>query len=113
MKTPQLNFNNERVVVMDWRYWKTICRYGHVGRRNEISVARYIRTGPDCTIIEAMDLVSKMPGVKDNGVTFIEQIDKMSYEMGKSSESMNLYLQKLMTFNPKIEVADEGEGLYA
>jgi hypothetical protein len=98
---------------MEWRYWKAVCQYGHVGRRNEVSVARYIRTEGHCTIIDAMDLVSKMPGVKDDGVAFIEQIDQTTFEIGKSSESLNLYLQKLMTFNPRFEEIIEGEEIYA
>lgn len=93
---------------MNWRYWKAICRYGHVGRKNEVSVARYIRTETDCTIVDVMDFVSKMPGVKDDGVAFIVQIDKINYEIGKSNESMNLYLQKLMTFNPRIVEVNGG-----
>lgn len=98
---------------MEWRYWKAVCRYGHVRRKNEVSVARYIRTEADCTIIDARDLVSKMPGVKNDGVAFIEQIDKLTFEKGKSKEHMNLYLQKLMTFNPKFDGVNEGEKIYA
>ncbi|UAT32521.1 hypothetical protein K7T73_04270 [Bacillus badius] len=98
---------------MEWRYWKAVCRYGHVGRRNEVSVARYIRTKADSTIIDVMVLISKMPGVKDDGVAFIERIDKITFEIGKSKESMNLYLQKLMTFNPRFEEVNEGEEIYA
>ncbi|WP_102261157.1 hypothetical protein [Mesobacillus jeotgali] len=98
---------------MSCRYWKVICRYGHVGRRNEVSVARYIRTESHYTIIDAMDLVSNMPGVKSSGVAFIEQIDKTTFEKGKSSEKMSLYLQKLKTYNPKFEQINKGEKLYA
>jgi hypothetical protein len=98
---------------MEWRYWKAICRYGHVGRRNEVSVARYVRTEVNCTIIDAMDLVSNMPGVKDDGIAFIEQIDKITFEIGKSKESMNLYLQKLKAFNVRFDEVNEGEEIYA
>jgi hypothetical protein len=101
------------VGVMEWRYWKVICRYGHVGRRNEVSVARYIRTEANYTIIDVMDLASNMPGVKDDGVAFIEEIDKITFEINKSKESMNLYLQKLMSFNPRYEEVNKGEGVYA
>lgn len=79
------------VIILECKYWKVICRYGHVGRSNEVSVARYIRTGVNCTIIDAMKIASCMPGVKGDGVVFIQKIDKINYEIGKSSES-NFYL---------------------
>ncbi|AOY74704.1 hypothetical protein [Clostridium formicaceticum] len=85
---------------MKEKYWKVICRYGHVGRKNEVSVARYICTEDNATIIDVMHLVSSMPGVKNRGMAFIEPIDNLTYLKGKSLEEDNLYLQKLMTYNP-------------
>lgn len=84
---------------MKMRYWKVICRYGHVGRRNEVSVARFIETEYDKDITYVWDLVSNMPGIKSRGVSLVEPIDYETYQQGKKAETENLYLQKLMTFN--------------
>ncbi|WP_425447862.1 hypothetical protein [Dethiothermospora halolimnae] len=84
-------------------FWKAICKYGHVGHRNEISVARYIQVQGETTSLEVLKLVEEMPGIKNHGVLSVEKIDESTYKLGKAQEKENLYLQKLMTYNPVID----------
>ena len=85
------------------KYWKVVCRYGHCGRKNEVSVSRYLHTINDCNLMDVIKIVSEMPGVK-KGNTVLHSIvkaipiTKEQYEDGKKEEKQNLYLQKLMTF---------------
>lgn len=74
-------------------------KYGHVGLRNEVSVARHICTEDYYSILEARDLASGMPGVKHRGVAEIHAIGEEEYIRGKVKEESNLFLQKLKTFN--------------
>ena len=84
---------------MEARYWKAIVRYGHVGRKKEISVSRFIQTQLDTTLIDAYNIFAEMPGVKARGVMYIQEVDKLNYEAGKTSEKSNLFLDCLMTHN--------------
>ncbi len=86
------------VIVMGEKYWKVVCGYGHVGRRNEVSVARYLETGKDANLLDVYELASRMPGVKHRGVRTAQQITKEAYIEGKTKEKNDFYLQKLMTF---------------
>ncbi|PHG81181.1 hypothetical protein [Bacillus wiedmannii] len=86
---------------MDWKYWRVVCRYGHVGVRREVSVARFLVTEASHNPIMVMDLVSEMPGVKYRGIVSITQITQEEYLIGKRQELENLYLQKLMNSNPE------------
>lgn len=65
------------------KYWKVVVRYGHVGKRNEVSVARYLRTEEHCSVIDVMILVSEMPGVKANGVISVRQKMKKAIIWGR------------------------------
>ncbi|TYS12989.1 hypothetical protein FZC78_22660 [Rossellomorea vietnamensis] len=85
------------------KYWKVVCRYGHVGKKRYISVSRYLRTNTDLNLIEVLEIVAQMPGVK-KGSNVIHSIDtarpisKTEYEEGKKEEKNNFFLQKLMNF---------------
>lgn len=82
-------------------YWKVVLRYGHVGQRNEIFVARYLTFNEEVSLLEVCESAKKMPGVKHSKlVSFAKKIDYPEYEVGKESEKENFYLQKLMTYNP-------------
>jgi hypothetical protein len=82
------------------RYWKVICKYGHVGKRKEISVARYIQAEDEIDIIAVFHIASDMPAVKTRGVSFIKEINYSEYFIGKQLESENPYLQKLLKAKP-------------
>jgi len=83
---------------MEWKYWKVVLRYGHVGKRNDVSVARFLVTETSFDPIMVMDLASEMPGVKSKGVISIKEITQEDYIVGKREEVENLFLQKLKTF---------------
>lgn len=87
-----------RVIVMAEKYWKVVCCYGHVGHRNEVSVARYLVTGKDAKLLDVYALAAQMPGVKHRGVRTVRPITKEDYIEGKTEEKNDFYLQKLMTF---------------
>ena len=78
-----------------YKYWKVICRYGHVGLRNEVSVSRYLQTDNSVSIIGARHIASQMPGVKSNGVLMIVPIDENTYILGKQAEKNNIYILAL------------------
>lgn len=94
------------IMNVNHKYWKVVCRYGHVGRKNEISVSRYLHTIiKDCTLMDVIKIVSEMPGVKKGSTVFHSivkaiPITKEQYEEGKIEEKQNLYLKKLMSFKP-------------
>jgi hypothetical protein len=84
---------------MGWKYWKVVLRYGHVGKRNEISVARYLVTESFYTPVLVMDQAADMPGVKHNGVSSVKEIKREEFIAGKRTEQENFYLQKMKTFH--------------
>ena len=84
---------------MRWKYWKVVLRYGHVGKRNEISVARYLVTEEDHTPIVVMDQAADMPGVKHNGVISVKEIKQDEFMEGKRLEQENFFLQKMKAFH--------------
>ncbi|MFE1246076.1 hypothetical protein ACFW35_18360 [Fictibacillus sp. NPDC058756] len=84
---------------MKWKYWKVVLRYGHVGRKNEVSVARFLITEVFYNPIMVMDLASEMPGVKCNGISQVNEIYQEEYLIGKRKEVENFYLQKLKEGN--------------
>lgn len=47
-------------------YWKAVIRYGHVGKKNEISVARYLEFPKGTQIYEVIKVIHSMPGTKNN-----------------------------------------------
>ncbi|WP_240627236.1 hypothetical protein [Thermoflavimicrobium daqui] len=89
--------------MLKMKYWKVVCRYGHVGKRKDVSVARYLKTNANLDIYEVMLIASTMPGVKCRGILEVTPISKATYQSGKESEKENLYLKKLMSFKPKQE----------
>lgn len=84
---------------MGWKYWKVVLRYGHVGKRNEVSVARYLLTESHYTPVLVMDQAAHMPGVKHNGVTSVTEINRDTFLEGKRMEQENFFLQKMKTFH--------------
>lgn len=83
-------------------YWKVVLRYGHVGHRNEICIARYLVFDQALSLLEVCEFARQMPGVKHGKmVNYAKKIDYTEYVAGKESEKENLFLQKLMTFHPK------------
>lgn len=81
-------------------FYKVLLRYGHVGKRKEICVARYLSCESILKITDVFDLALNMPGVKSDGVIEVVPINYETYIIGKEEEKENFYLQKLMTFNP-------------
>lgn len=86
---------------MEWKYWKVVLRYGHVGKRNEVSVARFLVTEASCNVIMVMDLAAGMPGVKDSGVIGVKEVTVTDYLVGKREETENFYLKRLGIFTHK------------
>lgn len=84
---------------MDWKYWRVVLRYGHVGKRNEVSVARFLVTPAHYNSVMVMELAAEMPGVKQRGVASISQVTQEEYLIGHRQEAENLYLQKLKHFH--------------
>ncbi|AQQ52346.1 hypothetical protein [Planococcus lenghuensis] len=80
---------------MEWSYWKIVCKYGHVGIRKEVSVARHLQLPAHCTLLDACKVAGEMPGVKNNGVFSGRQISLEEFLQGHREEAENLYLQKL------------------
>ncbi|WP_066320563.1 hypothetical protein [Bacillus sp. FJAT-29814] len=88
------------------RYWRVVCRYGHVGKKKEVSVPRYLQTDCNCVLMDVLEIVAEMPGVKKSNtilysIADAKAIDKIEYERGKEEEKENFYLQRLMKFNEK------------
>lgn len=87
-------------------YWKVVLRYGHVGCRNEVFVARYLGFNEEVTLLDVYDIAKNMPGVKSaRGVNSIKKVNHTEFCAGKEMEESNFYLQKLMTFNLVLDEA--------
>ena len=89
------------------KYWKVICRYGHVGTKKEVYVSRYLQTLSTYDLMDVAKLVSGMPGIK-KGTSFLQSvvearpITKEQYLNGKKEEKQNFYLQKLKSYQQTI-----------
>lgn len=83
---------------MEWSYWKVVCRYGHVKMRKEVSVARHLRMPVNATVVDVLDIVINMPGVKHRGLVNAKRITLDEFSVGRLSEEENFYLQKLRSF---------------
>lgn len=71
-------------------YWKVVLRYGHVGHRNEVCVARYLAFDEGVTLLDVCESAQAMPGVKGaRGVNSAKEIDYLEYCAGKESEKSN------------------------
>lgn len=84
---------------MEWSYWKVILKYGHVGQRKEVSVARYLTMPIKSMLIDVMVEAQRMPGVKARGILSARRITVEEYLVGHREEAENLYLQKLKAFH--------------
>lgn len=80
---------------MEWTYWKAVMRYGHVGKRKEVSVARYLVTTSHATTIDVMDLIEEMPGTKNRAMLSIVRVEMEEYLEGIRLEKENFFLQRL------------------
>lgn len=90
---------------MKRKYWRVVCRYGHVGIGKEVSVARHIETSFEANCIDVYKLAATMPGVKSRGVMSVEPITLAAYSTGKESERSNFYLERLLGTGMKHLVA--------
>lgn len=82
-------------------YWKVILRYGHIGQRNSVEVARYLAFDEEITLPDVCFFASQMPDVKNTRpISYARKIDHSEYFLGKEGEASNLFLKKLMSFNP-------------
>ncbi|WP_019413251.1 hypothetical protein [Paenisporosarcina sp. TG20] len=84
---------------MEWSYWKVILKYGHVGFRKEVSVARHLVMPGEYTLLDVIKLAQHMPGVKARGILSARRITVEDYLIGHRKEAENFYLQQLKTFN--------------
>ncbi|MDE0564881.1 hypothetical protein ON063_14725 [Exiguobacterium sp. B2(2022)] len=80
---------------MEWSYWKAVVRYGHVGKKKEISVARYLVMSEHSTMIDVMRVIDEMPGTKKRAVLSLRKIDVIEYIEGRRAEKENFFLQRL------------------
>lgn len=89
--------------MLEQSYWKVVLRYGHVGQRNEVFVARYLAFNEEVSLLDVCEIAKEMPGVKHSKlVSFAKKISYSEYVVGKELEKENFYLQRLMTHNPAI-----------
>lgn len=94
---------------MGLTYWKVVLRYGYVGHRKEVAVARYLVTPATYTIIDVNDFLQTMPGVKNRCMYSIRKIDKETYVRKKKTELENFYIQNLKQECPEEVVKKSGE----
>lgn len=81
-----------------------------MGRKNEVSVSRFLETPEHFTCVDAWNLATGMPGVKKtkhstDTVLYVKQISLDVYTIGKTSELENFYLKNLMTFRNREKIA--------
>lgn len=81
--------------IVNWSYWKAVVRYGHVGKRKEISVARYLVMPEHSTMIDVMNVIDEMPGTKKRAVVSLGKINSIEYLKGLREEKENFFLQRL------------------
>lgn len=86
---------------MEASYWKVIMKYGHVGFRKEVSIARHLVMPNDYTLLDVLALAKQMPGVKAKGILSARRITVEEYLIGHRKEAENFYLQKMKTFRQK------------
>lgn len=84
---------------MEWTYWKAVMRYGHVGKRKEVSVARYLVTPHCATAIDVMKLTEDMPGTKNRATVSVSKIELTEYLEGKRAEKESFFLQRLFEYS--------------
>lgn len=69
--------------MMKQDYWKTVIRYGHVGYRNEVSVARFLAFESGTMIYDVIKGINQMPGTKNNCIQSVYQVTEAEYIVGK------------------------------
>lgn len=89
-------------INLEYLYWKVVIRYGHVGKRNEVSIARHLVTPSTTTTIDVMNLVENMPGTKHRALISVKTINVYEYLQGLRAEKENFYLMRLFQ-NQKAE----------
>lgn len=78
-------------------YWKAVIRYGHVGRRNEVSVARHLMFKKGTLIYEVVKEIHSMPGTKNNCIQSVYEITEEEYLCGIEREKDDFYLRNLFS----------------
>ena len=86
--------NNDEM-NMEWSYWKAVVRYGHVEKKKEISVARYLVMPEHSTMIDVMNVINEMPGTKNRAMISLRRVDVLEYLEGIREEKENFFLQRL------------------
>lgn len=64
---------------MEMMYWKAVIRYGHVGRINEVSVARHLMFQKGTLIYEVIKEINSMPGTKNNCIQSVYEITEEEF----------------------------------
>lgn len=80
---------------MEKMYWKAVIRYGHVGRKNEVSVARHLVFPKGTQIYEVIKEVNSMPGTKNNCIQSVYEVTEEEYLFGIEREKDDFFLQNL------------------
>lgn len=80
---------------MEMMYWKAVIRYGHVGHRNEVSIARHLMFQKGTLIYEVIKEINSMPGTKNNCIQSVYEITEEEFLKGIKEEKNNFYLQNL------------------
>lgn len=75
--------------MLEQSYWKVVLRYGHVGQRKEVYVARYLAFNEEVSLLDVCECAKEMPGVKHSKlVSFAKKINYSEYlkdkKLGKS-----------------------------
>jgi len=84
---------------MEWKYWKVVVHYGHVGRKNEVSVARYLVMPADSCLNDVLTTVWHMPGTKSHAVHSAKMISFEEFLEGQRKEKEDFFLQCLFNQN--------------
>lgn len=80
---------------MGQMYWKAVIRYGHVGKKNEVSVARHLEFPKGTQIYEVIKVIYSMPGTKNKCIQSVCEITENEFLQGIELEKNNFYLQNL------------------
>ena len=68
-------------------YWKVILRYGHVGHRNSVEVARYLAFNEGITLPDVCSFASQMPGVKNSRpISYAKRLITQNTLLGKKQK---------------------------
>ena len=70
-------------------------RYGHVGRRNDVSVARHLIFPKGTLIYDVIKEIYSIPGAKSNCIQSVYEVTEEEFLWGIEEEKDNFYLQNL------------------